>query len=60
MLMYASLHGSYGILWCIKHFTFPDSTFDQKVTITCAILIWVLVLGPYMIPAYLLAAGIAP
>jgi hypothetical protein len=30
-ILYASLHGGYGVLWLIKHFAFPDFTFSQRV-----------------------------
>ena len=59
MLVYSILHGSYGILWYLKHAVFPDPSLQAKCTLMCAIVCWVLILGPYMIPAYLLASGIA-
>ena len=27
MLMYSLMHGSYGLLWYMKHCVFPDKTF---------------------------------
>ena len=31
--LYLALHGSYGIIWLIKDFTFPDGSFLRKVPI---------------------------
>ena len=59
MLMYSVMHGTYGMLWYLKHCVYPDKSMEDKCTIVCAIICWVLILGPYMIPAYLLASGIA-
>ena len=59
MLTYAVLHGSYGILWYLKHRVFPDPSLQAKCTIVCALICWALILGPYMVPAYLLASGVA-
>ncbi len=60
MLTYSVMHGSYGILWYLKHIVFPDPSLQEKCTFSCALICWVLILGPYMLPAYLLAAEIAP
>ena len=57
--MYALMHGSYGILWYMKHRIFPDPSLQENSTIVCALICWVLILGLYMVPAYLLASGIA-
>lgn len=60
MCLYTVMHGSYGLLWYLKHVAFPDKTYLQKCTISCAIVCWVTLLGPYMVPGYLLAAGHCP
>ena len=57
MLTYTVLHGSYGLLWYLKHKVFPDKTFEAKCTFSCALVCWITILGPYMIPAYLVASG---
>ena len=57
MCLYACMHGSYGLLWFMKHLAFPDKTFLQKCTFSSALVCWIFLLGPYMIPAYLLASG---
>ena len=56
MWTYGIMHGSYGLLWFLKHCAFPDSTFEQYQTIGSAIFLWVL-LGAYCVPAYLLSTG---
>ena len=57
MCLYTVMHGSYGLLWYMKHIAFPDKTYMQTCTISCALLCWVSLLGPYMVPGYLLASG---
>src|SRR5690606_28346916 len=47
--MYTALHGSYGLCWLLKDRVFPDPNWESKVTIGAAIMMWVLVLGPYWI-----------
>ena len=56
MCLYTVMHGSYGILWYMKHLAFPDKTYLQKCTFNCALLCWLTLLGPYMVPGYLLAS----
>jgi hypothetical protein len=29
--VYLALHGSYGIMWSLKYYVFPDKTFHRKV-----------------------------
>jgi hypothetical protein len=67
MFTYFLLHGTYGkdtlhnstigIFWLFKDTIFPDASFQRKVTITSAGFAWLLILGPYLIPAYRLASG---
>jgi hypothetical protein len=53
----SALHGSYGILWLIKDFTFPDSNWEKKQTIVSWIA-GILLLGPgYWGFPYLLISG---
>ncbi|CDW85208.1 duf1295 domain containing protein [Stylonychia lemnae] len=56
MILYSIMHGSYGIFWYMKHVFFPDKFSDFKFTITCAITTWMILLGPYMVPAWLIAS----
>lgn len=37
--IYASLHGSYGIMWCIKSQSFPDKNWEKPLTLYRFILI---------------------
>lgn len=56
MWTYSIMHGSYGLLWFMKHCSFPDQTFEQYQTIGSAAFLCVL-LGAYCVPAYLLSTG---
>lgn len=47
--MYTALHGSYGLCWLLKDRLFPDPNWEKKVTLGAAIMMWLLVLGPYWI-----------
>ena len=57
---YLALHGSYGIVWLIKDFVFPDPNFLRKATISSAINSWLIVLGPYCYFGYLVASRQSP
>lgn len=57
MMVYAVLHGTYGICWYMKHLTTPDAAFERYVTIGSVIVAYLGILGPYCIPGYLLASG---
>ena len=57
MMVYSVLHGTYGVLWYVKHRVFPDPSLQDKCTVSCALVCWFLILMPYMVPAYLLASG---
>jgi len=59
MVVYACLHGLYGLLWYLKHLLFRDKVFDEKCTFSCALVCWLFILGPYMVPAWLIASGIS-
>ena len=51
--VYFCLHGSYGIMWVLKSYIFPDKTWESRVGITYALLILVgLIL--YWAPAYII------
>lgn len=56
--IYLGLHGSYGLVWLIKHATFPDKRWNVPVTVGGALLSFLLVLGPYWLAPYLLISGI--
>ena len=53
-IIYAALHGSYGLCWYIKHLTFPDNSFEIRITIPSAIMGWVSILGPYWISPWII------
>ena len=57
MCLYTVMHGSYGMLWYLKHVSFPDKTYQQTCTVACALVCWITLLGPYLVPGYLMASG---
>ena len=54
--LYMALHGSYGLFWVLKDFTFPDTSFERKVTLLSFIIPWLVVIQPYSYGAYLIAS----
>ena len=56
MILYGIMHGSYGLIWFMKDLYFPDKFGQTRSTITCFIACWLLILGPYMLPAWLIAS----
>ena len=56
--VYMALHGSYGISWIIKHFAFPDSNWDKKITFGGALMSFLFVLGPYWLFPFLLISNV--
>jgi hypothetical protein len=56
MWIYFCLHGSYGALWLIKGWIFPDASFEVKVSITNALMAWITVLGPYCVAGFMIAS----
>lgn len=55
MWVYAALHGSYGLLWLLKHAVFPDPNWEKRVTVAGGLAAVALVLGPYWAFPWLLA-----
>eukprot|EP00347_Sterkiella_histriomuscorum_P014011 403362503 len=57
MWFYLLLHGSYGAFWVLKDVIFPDPNFQKKATVMSGgLVIWLTVLGHYMVPVYQLAS----
>ena len=56
--VYLALHGMYGFCWMLKHFAFPDRSWEKKVTIGGGLMAFVLVLGLYWVFPYMLISGI--
>ena len=54
--LYLALHGSYGMIWLLKDFTFPDGSFQRKVCIVPAVVGWFGILCPYGYGAYLICS----
>ena len=55
--IYFVLHGTYGWFWMLKHFTFPDTSFERKMTLLSALILWVCILLPYLLPGILMISG---
>ncbi len=55
---YLALHGTYGLIWLIKHVTMPDPGWERRVTIGGAINSILLVLGPYWLAPVLLITDV--
>lgn len=55
--VYLGLHGSYGFCWLLKDVTFPDSSWQKRVTFGGALMAFLLVLGPYWVAPFLLVSG---
>lgn len=55
--VYLALHGSYIFCWLIKHFTFPDSKWENKVTLAGAVFTFLL-LGTYWLAPFLLVSRV--
>ena len=55
--VYMALHGSYGFCWLLKHFAFPDSSWEKKITFGGAVMSFLFVLGPYWLFPYLLISS---
>jgi protein-S-isoprenylcysteine O-methyltransferase Ste14 len=59
-ILYTVAHGSYGLIWIGKHYTFPDKKWEKKITIMSSVWTICLVLGPYWVTPYLLISRTAP
>ena len=55
--LYLALHGSYGMFWMLKDYTFPDKSFQRKVTIVGFLFPWPVALLPYLYSGYLMMSG---
>ena len=49
--LYLALHGSYGLIWVMKDYTFPDASLQRKVTLLSFIIPWLVVIQPYRLVA---------
>jgi len=56
--VYLALHGTYGFCWLLKHFAFPDRSWEVRVTIGGAIMTWATVLGLYWVIAFLVVSDV--
>jgi protein-S-isoprenylcysteine O-methyltransferase Ste14 len=56
--VYLALHGSYGLCWLLKHISFPDPQWEQRVTFGSAVVAVLFVLGPYWLFPFLLISDV--
>jgi steroid 5-alpha reductase family enzyme len=56
--VYLALHGTYGLCWLLKHVSFPDPQWEQRVTFGGAASALFFVLGPYWVFPYLLISDV--
>lgn len=54
--VYLALHGSYGFCWLLKHYTFPDKSWEVRITYGGALMTF-LVLATYWVAPYMLISG---
>lgn len=52
--IYLSIHGTYSLLWLIKHALYPDRRFDEKVPVGIGVVFIFLPLAGYYVAPYLL------
>ena len=52
--VYLSLHGTYTLLWLIKHFIYPDKSFEERLPVAIGFFFVFLPLGGYLVAPYLL------
>jgi protein-S-isoprenylcysteine O-methyltransferase Ste14 len=55
--IYLALHGTYGLVWCIKDVAFPDPSWQSRITILGGINSFLFVLGWYWAFGWLLISG---
>ena len=57
--VYLALHGSYGFIWLLKHFSFPDRKWDVRITYGAFVFVFLL-LALYWIAPFLLISDVLP
>jgi protein-S-isoprenylcysteine O-methyltransferase Ste14 len=55
--IYLAMHGSYGLVWFMKDITFPDPSWQQRITILGGAIGFIFVLGWYWVFGWLLISG---
>ena len=55
-IIYLALHGSYGILWVVKSYLFPDRQWEQNTPVWYGLSIWFF-LSLYWISPYIISSG---
>lgn len=57
--IYLAMHGSYGLAWFVKDLTFPDTSWQKRITIGGGINLFLGVLGWYWVFGWLLISGVS-
>jgi len=57
--VYLAMHGSYGLVWMIKDLSFPDPSWQKKITIGGGLVAFFGVLFWYWVIGWLLISGVA-
>lgn len=57
--VYLAMHGSYGLVWIIKDLTFPDPSWQKKITFAGGLVAFFGVLFWYWVIGWLLISGVA-
>jgi protein-S-isoprenylcysteine O-methyltransferase Ste14 len=58
--VYLGLHGTYGLCWLFKDLVFPDPSFGNLISLSSVVVIYIAVLGPYMLIPIAVASGYGP
>ncbi len=59
--IYLSLHGTYSLLWLVKHSLYPDRRFDEKVPVWAGMpFVFVPLAGYYVAPYLLISRRVEP
>ena len=56
--IYLALHGTYGLVWLLKHATMADPNWERRVTFGGALMMFLLVLLPYWLAPVLLITDV--
>ncbi|GAB4366714.1 MAG: hypothetical protein Kow00121_04400 [Elainellaceae cyanobacterium] len=58
--VYLALHGTYGLLWLLKDWLYPDKQFDQEISLPMGVSVFVLLLAYWVAPFLLISSGKVP
>lgn len=55
--IYLGLHAGYSLGWLLKHYAYPDKSWETRVTAGGALFIWFAAVGWYLVMGWVLASG---